>query len=273
MSEDESSNSPSWLIVEKQNPPSSTSRISTAEPDWLTPAWVAPPPSLPPAAPLVSATTSKAVRHSTCDKCTGFFVFFGYAAINLVDMILSGCLLMFSIYFVGRIGPISSLPVYVSWIIYTDAILGSLILVEVLLSLSALIFVNCRSASHVSQNMTYVLAAASFITGIMAFILETIIFNYLSNHSKDYDLTHHDLDAMKTYYKAAAAIALGAVPPFQGIRFCLSSSFDSTSQQLDGEFDSALQEHDRLLGENQVLIKESRTEKYQSLRNHYQNKY
>ena len=188
-------------------------------------------------------------------------------------MVLSGCLLMFSIYFVGRIGPLSSLPVYISRIIYTDAILGSLILVEVLLSLSALIFVNCRPASHISQNMTYVLAAASCITGIIAFILESIIFTYLSNHSKDYDLTHHDLDAMKSYYKAAAAIALGAIPPIQGIRFCLSASFDSTSRQFDGEFDTMLQEHDRLLGENQVLTKESRTEKYQSLRSHYQNKY
>ena len=173
-------------------------------------------------------------------------------------MLLSGVLMMFSIYFVGRVGPISSLPVYISWVIYTYAILGSLILVEVLFSLSALVFVNCRSASHISQNMTYVLAAASFITGILAFLLESIVFTYLSNNNKDYDLTHHDLDTMKSYYKTAAAVALGAIPPFQGIRYCLSASFDSTSQQLDGEFDIMLGEHDRLLlGENQTLIKES----------------
>lgn len=182
-------------------------------------------------------------------------------------------MLVFAVYLSDQLGPVTALPLYVSWIVWTYAILGSLILVEVFLSISSLTFVNCRSVSHVPHHMTYVLAAVSFVTGVFAFLLEQIVFNYVNAHIYEYGISRHELDALKNYYKYTAAVALGGVPPFQGLRYCVSSTVSATAERIDGEFSSMLEEQDRLLEGNQILTRESREEKYSSLRGYYHDKY
>ena len=271
---------PAWTTT--RDAPPSTARPPLVLPviDPFEPAWARepPPPTILPVANenLPQPSSSRHQKHVplTCyDKCQGFLVYFGYISLNFVDFIFSGCMLVFAVYLSDQLGPVTALPLYVSWIVWTYAVVGSLILVEVFLSVSSLTFVNCRSASHVSQHMTYVLAAASFVTGVFAFLLQQVIFNYVTAHTYEFGISHHEMDAFKSYYKYTAAIALGGVPPLQGLRYCVSSTVSVTSDRLDGEFGSMLNEHDRLLEGQQLLTRESRQEKYSSLRVFYQDKY
>ena len=207
------------------------------------------------------------------EKFLYYVVLSCYTLLNSVDMVLSGYLTVFAVELAGTLSPIQKLPFYVSWIIWIYAIIGSSILVEVFLSFSALAFVTCRSVSYIPQHMTYILAGVSFITGIMAFVVERLFFDYMVNHAFEYGIGQHDIATYRNYYKYAAAIALGIIPPLQACRFFISQRFTLVSRRIDGEFHALLDDHDRTRDDQVFFEKEARKEKYDSLRGYYHNKY
>ena len=227
-----------------------------------------------------SFSTTRSKRRSIHGPLTGweqfiYYVIFGsYAVLNSLDMILSGFLLFFSVMLSNRLGHnLAALPNYLMWLIWTYNVLGSSILVEVFLSISALAFVTCRPVSYIPQYMALVIAAVAFLTGIGAFVLESLVFNYLYNNIPEYSISERDMDTLHTYYKCAAALALAVVPTLQGLRYVVSTQFTSTTERVDGEFDELLDEHDQQLEERLQLAQEARKERYNNIRGYYQTKY
>lgn len=227
-----------------------------------------------------SFSTTKSRRRSIHGPRTGweqfiYYVVYGsYAVLNSIDMLLSGFLLFFSVYLSNRLGHnLGALPTYLMWLIWTYNVLGSSILVEVFLSISALAFVTCRPVSYLPVYMSLVIAAVAFLTGIFAFVLEALVFKYLYNNTPTYELSEQDMDTMHTYYKCAAALALAVVPTLQCVRYVVSTQFSSTTEQIDGEFDELLDEHDQQLEDRLQLAQEARKEKYNNIRGYYQTKY
>ena len=207
------------------------------------------------------------------EKFLYYVTFSCYALLNSIDMVLSGCLTVFAVELAGTLSPIQKLPFYISWIIWIYAIIGSSILVEVFLSFSALAFVTCRPVAYIPQHMTYIIATVSFITGVIAFVIERIFFNFMTNHAFEYGIGQRDIASFRSYYKYAAAILLSIIPPLQACRFFISQRFTLISRRIDGEFHALLDDHDRSR-ENQLHFeKEARREKYDSLRGYYHAKY
>ena len=206
------------------------------------------------------------------DRCVYWSTFSFFAVLNSLDMLVSGGLTIFAVYLADRLGPMSSLPFFVSWLVYMYAILGASILVEVFLTFSALAFTSCRQVAYVPQQMTFILGLLSFVTGILAFVLENSVFSYLSSHTYEYGLGQNDIETMRTYYHYAAAASLGAVPPLQAVRYCMSRRLAAASELLHGDDDLLLDEHEKHLEDHVHLIKDVRTEHYNPPRG-YQSRY
>jgi hypothetical protein len=212
------------------------------------------------------------------DSCVYWSTFSFFAVLNSIDLLVSGGLTVFAVYLADRLGPMGSLPFYVSSLVYAYAILGASILVEVLLSFSALAFVSCRQVLYVPQQMTFILGLLAFVTGVLAFVVEGSVFSYLNSHTYEYGLGQLDIETMRVYYHYAAAASLGAVPPLQGVRYCMSQRLAAASDLLHGEFenDLLLDEHEKHLRDDDQLhlVKDVRAEKYHAAaRGGYQSRY
>ena len=223
--------------------------------------------------PIYLPRRSRFASATGWEKFLYYLTFSCYALLNSIDMVLSGCLTVFAVELAGTLSPIQKLPFYVSWIIWIYAILGSSILVEVFLSFSALAFVTCRPVSYIPQHMTYIIAIVSLITGVLAFVVERLFFDFMTNHAFEYGIGQHDIATYRNYYKYAAAVVLGIIPPLQACRFFISQRFTLVSRRIDGEFHALLDDHDRSRDDQLHFEKEARREKYDSLRGYYHTKY
>jgi hypothetical protein len=203
--------------------------------------------------------------------CNSFFVYFVFASLNITDLVLALCLALFAYYFADVVGAFTRpVPVYVTWISCAYAVLAGFIAVEVLFSVVALASSKCTCLACIPQHMTYVIAAASFVAGLFGFLLEHAAFEYLNT---THSISKHVLENAKSYYQYAAGIALGAVPPIQGLRYCLGITFQLTGDgdggaASDGETVPLLMTEER-----RAAARGERKTKYTSLREHYRDKY
>ena len=195
-----------------------------------------------------------------------------YVFFIVVDMIIGGFLIAFGFLLYDRLGLIT-IPFEISWLIWSYFIIGGIIIFEAFLSSIALISQSCRYASIIPKKLTIIVTIISFIIGVLIFIIQQFVFNFLNHHVLQYGLSSYDLEIIKNYYEISASCMMGIIPFLQGIKYYLNKSFLIIIVQSDGEFESLLDGNKKDFEDNINASKILRNVRYIDMREYYTSKY
>jgi hypothetical protein len=209
---------------------------------------------------------------SPCERLYSSLVNFSYAAFILIDMVVGGSLLTFAFLLYDRLG-LATTPFEISWMIWAYFMLGGVLILEAFLSFSAMTFLDCRCASKIPRNLATIVAGASFIVGVLAFLVQQLVFNFLNHHVLEYGLSARDLGIFKNFYEISASSTLMVIPTLQIVKFYLSKSFLMVREQEDAEFQALLDQDKAQWDEGRAAGRVLRNEKYKDIRNQFASKY
>ncbi|CAE7676509.1 unnamed protein product, partial [Symbiodinium microadriaticum] len=159
-----------------------------------------------------------------------------------------------------------------SWIGWVSFGMGSALLLVSLLSFLAIEISSCRWAVLPSGYLAMALSVVALGTGIGLLVMHNKFINYLEDNQSDIGLSSNDVDTVRTWYMA---VVYGSffVCVSSLIRFYSSRPFYNSVTKIDSDFATLIDQHDRLMDSEHEEKRELIYEKYDTLRDHYRQKY
>lgn len=208
---------------------------------------------------------------SCCEKCFNCLGKFGLQILNLIDFAIGICLLSFGFYLKVQMGGNFG-EGQTSWIGWVAFGIGSALLLISFLSFLAIEIASCRWAVLPSGYLAIVLSIAALSAGIGLLIMHNKFINYLDDNKSDIGLSSSDVDTVRTWYMV---VVYGSffVTISSLVRFYSSRPFYNSVTKIDSDFATLIDQHDRLMDSDHDEKRELIYEKYDTLRDHYRNKY
>jgi len=191
--------------------------------------------------------------------------------INLVDFLLAGVFITFSIYLYTKVGDDFN-DVHKAWIGWFCGLDGMLMLLVAFLSFTAIIWHGCRCNMYFSDACSLLLGTINFGAGCASFTLRSKFYKYLDDHGNDMGITDDDIDVIKHWYVFISCALFGSVI-LEMIRLYLSQGYRSNALSIDGEYNALLQEDEKDWQVKMEQNSSDRVDKYKDLRSYYKAKY
>eukprot|EP01040_Poterioochromonas_malhamensis_P007146 gene7146-7717_t len=174
--------------------------------------------------------------------------------INIVDFLLGGMFLAFTLYLAASLGE-HYLEIQVAWLEFFCLIEGILLLITAALSFLAISSTNCRSMAYPTDAFALLITLIDIGVGIAASKLQSVIIAYISDHGEE------------------LVIAFFASAIFELLRIWLNRGFAHTSRRIDMEYSTLLDDEERAWEEKMQKAQQTTQEKYRKLKQFYHDKY
>lgn len=206
-----------------------------------------------------------------CEKCSNGLGKCGLQVLNLIDFAIGIILLSLGLFLKVNMGSDFGKG-QTSWIGCVAFGMGSMLIFVSFLSLIALEIPSCRWAIIPSGYLAIVLSAGALAAAVVLLIMHDKFMDYLDDNHSDVGLSSSDVSTIKTWYMVAVYgsffVCVSSV-----IRFFSSRPFYNSAVKIDGDFANLIDIHDRLMDSEHEEKRELIYEKYDTLRDHYRNKY
>jgi hypothetical protein len=208
---------------------------------------------------------------SCCEKCSNGFGKCGLQVLNLIDFAIGIVLLSLGLFLKVNMGSDfgKGQTSWVGWIAFG---MGGMLVLVSFLSLMAIEMACCRWAILPSGYLAIILSIVALGSAIALLIMHEKFIDYLDDNHSDVGLSTNDVSTIKTWYMIAVYSSF-FVSVSSLIRFFSSRPFYNSAVKIDGDFANLIDIHDRLMDEEHDEKRELIYEKYDTLRDHYRNKY
>lgn len=208
---------------------------------------------------------------STTEKYCFHFALFYLQIINIVDFLLGGMFLAFTLYLAASLGE-HYLEIQVAWLEFFCLIEGILLLITAALSFLAISSTNCRSMAYPTDAFALLITLIDIGVGIAASKLQSVIIAYISDHGEELGLSQSNIDTVKNWF-VVIVIAFFASAIFELLRIWLNRGFAHTSRRIDMEYSTLLDDEERAWEEKMQKAQQTTQEKYRKLKQFYHDKY
>lgn len=207
-----------------------------------------------------------------CDRCENALAHFGVFAINLIDFVLGSVFIVFGLYLTLALGSHTD-DANMVWLQTLSIIVGIILLAIVALSFSAIYFTySCKCGILVSGYLALLLSFVTAMMVIATLALRGEFFHYLEENSSSMGLTDDDVQNIEDfYYFVVFALFLSCFLEF--MRFQMSKFLYSNFIRVEGNFQKLLDAEDEEYEIRLSANMAQRSEKYDSKRAYYKNKY
>lgn len=196
---------------------------------------------------------------------------FGVFVLNIIDFFMGCFLLSFGAYLYIKLGSEVSKS-RTSWIAIMSICIGVALLSIVFFSFTSINLTDCKIGVVISGYIALVVSIASLAVGIGGLVMKRDIFNYLEDNRDSLGIEESDVQTIKDWYNVVL-IGLFVSCILEFIRFHWSHFLYKNYGKIEIKFQRLLdleqEEHEVQFNSRQA----DRTEKYDSLRSHYKNKY
>lgn len=189
---------------------------------------------------------------------------------NLFDFCFGLLLIIFASYLYVTLSS-SVMNVSTAWLVYSDVVMGGLLVLISLLSFSAVSSSSCRFLIVPTNYLSVFTASLCLMLSVTSFGYRYYFYKYLDS-DEQHNLSDEDRQSIKFWYTTIAVLLLVDCI-FELLRYKLSTGYRTIALKIDGEFDSLLAEHDQEWNELISSGQQPRAEKFKALKSHYKEKY
>lgn len=166
-----------------------------------------------------------------CDKFLNCLSTWGLHAINIVDVIVGGVLLVLSLILFTNLGT-NSENFQDSWLAYTCLVLGAMLLAVVGFGYLGLFCSCCRCSAVVSGYLAMALGFFCLVLATAFLILKTMVLEYFNKNGDSLGLSTSDIAVAEAWY-VVIDIGLFVVAVLEGLRYAASIKYHETSVKID----------------------------------------
>ena len=189
----------------------------------------------PPPQTQVNSTNEDTIdddkKATCCDKFLNCLSTWGLHAINIVDVIVGGVLLVLSLILFTNLGT-NSENFQDSWLAYVCLVLGAMLLAVVGFGYLGLFCSCCRCSAVLSGYLAMALGFFCLVLATAFLILKTMVLEYFQKNGDSLGLSPSDIAVAEAWY-VVIDIGLFVVAVLEGVRYAASIKYHETSVKID----------------------------------------